>query len=356
MESFEIQKSNFFSFINRIAPKEKIAIIAHANCIDGMASAIFMVELLKKKYPSLPSPLIHFLHYRAGTLDSLEGPFKKEGINKVCILDLNVDYNILEEFEKFRSSFDVLFVDHHPLNPKLRLSDQVIKTHKDDCTALVLYRFGEGLIDEKKGSWLACVAAVSEFSYKKEENVNFIQKYYPSFTVDAIEHSEILKVVNKMGSLVIYYAEDCLAAYEIILHDKREKIEEAHKKVSAEIERALKDFEQNAESVFDRKLYFYFLQSKYDIDSKLSTMLSLKYKGATIIVCSGVEKDILHVSSRNNGDNLAYPMHEMIRAGIKGLENALGGGHAAATGGSFLRKDLATFKEQVKEFVKTWIK
>src|SRR3989344_4689114 len=133
MESFEIQKSNFFSFINRIAPKEKIAVIAHANCIDGMASAIFMVELLKKKYPSLPGPSIHFLHYRAGVLEKLEAPFKKEGIQKVCILDLNVDCDILEEFEKFRSKFDVLFVDHHPLNPMLRLSEQVIKTHKDDC-------------------------------------------------------------------------------------------------------------------------------------------------------------------------------------------------------------------------------
>ena len=171
MQDFEKHKSNFFSFINRIQPQEKIAIIAHANCIYGMTSVVFLIEIVKKKYPSLPDPSIYFLPYKAGTLDNLEAPLKKNGITKVCILDLNADWNIPIEFEKFRETFDVLFVDHHPLYPQLRMNEKVIKTHKDDCTALVMYRFGEGLIDYKKWSWLACVAEVSEFSYKNEESL-----------------------------------------------------------------------------------------------------------------------------------------------------------------------------------------
>ena len=104
MQDFEKHKSNFFSFINRIQPQEKIAIIAHANCIDGMTSVVFLIEIVKKKYPSLPDPSIYFLPYKAGTLDNLEAPLKKNGITKVCILDLNADWNIPIEFEKFRET------------------------------------------------------------------------------------------------------------------------------------------------------------------------------------------------------------------------------------------------------------
>ena len=353
MQHFEKHKSNFFSFINRIQPQEKIAIIAHANCIDGMTSVVFLIEIVKKKYPSLPDPSIYFLPYKAGTLDNLEAPLKKNGITKVCILDLNADWNIPIEFEKFRETFDVLFVDHHPLYPQLRMNEKVIKTHKDDCTALVMYRFGEGLIDYKKWSWLACVAAVSEFSYNNEENLKFIQKHYPSFTKETRENSDILQIVHKMGSLVIYYGEDSLKAYKILVNNDTEKIEKIHKEVSAEIEKKIKDFAQNAEAHYGGKLYFYFLQSKFDIDSKLSTILSLKYLGATIIVLAERDNNIFHVSTRNHADPLIYPMNEMLRTGVKGLQGALGGGHPNASGGSFLRKDLDKFKEQIKEYVKS---
>ena len=123
------------------------------------------------------------------------------------------------------------------------------------------------------------------------------------------------------------------------------------------MERCLKDFEKNAESHFDKHLYFYFFKSRFSLGSKMSTILSVRHKGSTIIVFSEVEgTDMIKAGIRNNGEPLKYTMTDLVRAGITGLENAMGGGHAPASGGSFLRKDLDKFKEQVKIFVKEKIK
>lgn len=356
MQDFERHKSNFFSFMETFGPKEKIAILSHQNCVDGMASAVFLVEIIKKKCPSLPSPTVMFLPYKIGCLENLEEQLKKKKIAKVFVLDVNLDVNLLEEFERFREKFDVCFIDHHPLNPKLRMDEKTIKTHTDDCTSLTLYRFGEGLIDEKRWSWLACVAAVSEFSYKNEDNLKFIQMQYPSFKVEE-KNSEVWALVDKLGSLIIYYSSDSLKAYEVIVKRDFEKIEVIHSEVSAEMERNLKDFEDNAESLYSKQLYFYLITSRFDLGSKMSTLLSVRHKGSTVILFSETEgTNLIRVSTRNNGTPLRYTMPDLLRAGIAGLQNAIGGGHAPAAGGSFLRKDLATFKERVKAFVKAKIK
>ena len=351
MDNFVKHKANFFSFLNSIGKNDKVGIIAHGNCLDGMASTVFMVEILKKKYPSIAVD-INFISYTAGSLDKLWDKYSKDGIKKVFVLDLNVDVGLFDEFEKMRKRFDVLLVDHHPLNPNLIIDEKIIKTPSVDCTSLVIYQFGDGLIDYKKWSWLVCCASVSEFSWKKEENLKFIQKHYPAY-VPGDENSELLKLVKKINSLVVYYSKDSLKAYEIILNKDFDKIEKIHAEIDAEIDRILKDFEKNAENNFDGKLYFYFFKSRFSLGSNISTILSIMKKNSTIVIFSEIEgTDMIKASARNNGEPLRYSMNDMLKSGVVGFEKSMAGGHAPASGGSFLSKDLNKFKEQVKEFVK----
>jgi len=350
VEEFEKYKKQFNSFLDNLGSEEKVGIIAHANCTDGMASTVFLVEILKKRYPLLKSNIM-FLSYTAGALDKLGERYLNEGISKAFVLDLNADVSLFDEFENFRKKFDVLFIDHHPINPKLIIDNKVIKTISADCTSLTLFRFGEGLIDYDVWSWLVCIACVSEFSWKKEENLKFIQKYYPSY-VPGDESSDLLKLVHKINSLVTYYSKDSMKAYQIILDKDFDKINLIHEEVNAETSRCLKDFEENAEVYFDKHLYFYFFKSRFSIGSTVSTILSVMHRGSTIIILSEVEEtDLMKVSARNNGEPLLYSMNEMLKSGVVGLEGAMAGGHAPASGGSFLRKDIDKFKEQVKEFV-----
>ena len=355
MHDFEKHKKQFFTFLDKIERNEMVGIIAHANCLDGMASVVFVVDVLKKKYPSVKAD-INFVSYSLGTLDKLSEKFVKIGIKRVFILDLNVDVSLFDEFERMRKKFEVLLVDHHPSNPKFKIDEKVIKTPSVDCTSLVIYKFGNGIIYEKEWAWLVCVASVSEFSWKKDETLKFIQKHYPDY-VPGDENSDLLKLAHKINSLVVYYSKDSLKAYEIISNKKFDKIEEIHKEVDSEIERNLDDFEKNAESHSNKQLYFYFFKSKFSLGSNLGTALSIRYKFSTIVVFSEIEgTQLVKVSARNNGIPLPYSMNDMLKAGIEGLENSMAGGHAPASGGSFMKKDLDRFKENVKRFVKSKIK
>jgi len=352
MSEFEKHKTNFFNFIDSIKHDDKVAIISHANCIDGMTSVIFMLEILKKKHSSI-KPAVHFCKYGAGNLSKIESKLVDEKTDKVLILDLNADMDMIDELNNLRNNFDVLFIDHHPIGPGLDINNKVIKTPTPDCTSLVLFRFGEGLIDYSKWSWLVCATAISEFSHNDKDNLKFIQKYYPSFTSED-KKSDIFNLMNKINSLTTYYSKDSMKAYEIILNKNMEKIEEIHNEVNIELQRCLDDFEKNSEKHFDNKLYIHFFKSKFPLGSTVSTTLSVKHKGATIVVFSDIEgTPLVKVSARNNGIPLPYHMNDLLRNATSGFESATAGGHNPASGGVFLRKDIDRFKKNVLEFVKS---
>ncbi len=351
MQDFEKHKTNFDNFLNKINPTEKVGILAHANCPDGMISTVFLVEILKRKFPNIPNPHISFIPYSIGILDKHESIFNREGVKKVFILDANVDIDLLDELERLRNSFDVLFIDHHPLSPKLRMDDQVIKTINHDCTSLVIYEFGKDILIENEWIELACIAAISEFSYKSEENLKFIQKHY-DFNIENMEKYEIFKKLLKVNSVIVYY-KDSLKAYELLMSKDQTQIERIHREVSEEFDRCMKDFEDNSEKHFNNHLYFHFFKSKFNLGSKVGTSFSVRHKGITSVIFSDIEgTSLVRVSTRNNADVLPYKMNEMLKAGIEGLENAIGGGHAPASGGSFMAKDIDKFKQNIIEFVK----
>ncbi len=351
MQDFEIHKKKFDSFLDRINENERIGILSHANCVDGMISVIFLVEILKKRFPNI-SYNIAFIPYKLGILDQYEGIFNREKINKVFILDANVDMNQLEETERFFDKFEVMFIDHHPTNSKLKITDKIIKTPSDDCTSLVMYNLGKEFLIDNYYKELACVAAISEFSFKNENNLKFIQKYY-DFNPEDYQDAKIFKKVLKLNSLITYYSNDSFRAYEIILKKDYLEIDKADKEISYDFDRCMRDFEENAQKYLNDKVFIHFLNPKYSIGSRLSTALSVKHTNATIITLSEIQgTNLIKVSGRNNSKDLNYDLGDMIRAGIKGLDNAIGGGHPRAVGGSFMKKDLETFKKNIIEFVR----
>lgn len=352
MQDFEKHKHNFDKFLGKIDPTEKIGILSHSNCVDGMISAVFLMEILKKKFPNMSKPFVSFIPYGIGVLDRHTVILNKEGIKKVFILDANVDMNQFEETQRFFENFDVMFIDHHPLSPELKLNEKIIKTHSDDCTSLVLYNLGREFLKEDYWTELVCIAGISEFSYQNEENLRFIQSNY-DFDPKNYQTAEIFQKVLKFNSLVTYYSKDSFKAYNFILNKDYAEIDRVNKEISAEFDRCVDDFEKNAERHFDNKLCFYFFKSKFSIGSRLGTALSVKHKNSTIIIISEIEgTNLFKVSTRNNSEDLVYPMNEMLRSAVKNLENGMGGGHDRASGGSFMAKDIDKFKQNIIEFVK----
>ena len=357
MNNFDKHVKIFNSFVDNINENEKVAIIAHAKCNDGMVSSIFLNEILRSKYPSLHKPLLLFRDYDLSLFDNLSGILKKDGVNKVFILDICINNEIAVQFEQFCNDFDVCYVDHHPSNASLPFVKNLIKTETPDCTSLMIYKFGEKYLNKKSFNELLCAAMVSEFSYVKKENLAILQKFYPDFTVEKISLSKPFALSSSIGSAAIYYKNDTALAYELLSNFRFSEIDSIHKEVSEEVEKHLKAFEKT-ESYFDKKLFFYRFESHLSIGSRLSTILSVKYPNAVIIVFSASDSNpsLIKVSSRCQIEPLPYSMSDLLKAGTKGFENATTGGHVRASGGSFLKKDLEVFKKQVIRFVEEKIR
>ncbi|MSS74422.1 hypothetical protein EXS72_02160 [Candidatus Pacearchaeota archaeon] len=363
MNNFDNQQELFFDFIKNINSNEQIGIITHAKCNDGMISAILLNGILKNKIPSLLKPKLFFRNYGETIFEGLTKILKSENIKKVFVLDLGITRETVSQFKQFCDDFEVFYIDHHPSDESLLFVKNIIKTESADCTALTIYRLGENILNEKNYCELVCAAAVSEFSYQKIDNLKFLQKYYPSLNVENIKLSRPFEMADALGSVNLYYRDNPPKAYELVSNLQFLEIEKIHNLVSAEIEKHLENF-KDTESYFENQkidepqLFFYECNSIFSINSKLSTILSTKFTNSIIIILSNSDSDssLKTVSARSQIEPLPFSMSDLLKAGIAGLEKSVAGGHVRASGGSFLRKDLEIFKEQIKEFVRLRIK
>src|SRR3989344_8397829 len=259
MADFDAQKKRFLSFVGSIEKDEEVCIVAHAKCNDGMISAIFLSEILKKF--GLFKQTILFRDYGLGIFKELTGVLKPKGVKRVFILDLGVNHEAVLQFKQFCKEFDVFYIDHHPSDVSLSFVNNLIKTESADCTSLTIYRLGDGALNKKYFTELLCAALVSEFSYQKPENLKLLQKHYLGISKDNIALSEPFKLSNKLGSVVLYYKDNTAKAYELISQLNFSEIDAIHNEVSAEVDRNLKEFNK-AESYFNNKLYFYNFKSR----------------------------------------------------------------------------------------------
>jgi nanoRNase/pAp phosphatase (c-di-AMP/oligoRNAs hydrolase) len=142
-------------------------------------------------------------------------------------------------------------------------------------------------------------------------------------------------------------------AFEIIKNRNFEKMKQINIEISQDIDKAIDSFSK-IRSFCKNSLYFYEINSRFDIALAVSTILSVKNVGKTIIVFlrDSFDKNKVKISSRNEGNPIIYSIRELMDFGTKGLSDATSGGHIPAAGGIILKKDIKLFKERVIAFVK----
>ncbi|MEK6846785.1 MAG: DHH family phosphoesterase [Nanoarchaeota archaeon] len=356
MDGLEKHRGIFFSYLRSIGKNEKIGIVAHGKCNDGMISSIFLTEILKKLDYS-EKPLLIFADYGLNVFDELGEKFKYERINKVFVLDLCINPEIAEQFKKFCSDFNVCYIDHHPSDADISFVKNIIKTESADCTSLDVYKLGNDVLNKKYFNELLCAAMVSEFSFDKPENLRLLQEYYPDITKENVRmNSKPFLLSNKIGSVVLYYKDESLRAFDIVSNMESNEINKIHEIITDELEKLVNSFNK-AESHFGGRLFFYKIHSRFAIDSMISTILSTRHTNSAIIVFLDHDKDksLIKISARFQAEPLPFLMNDMLKFGINGLENATAGGHARASGATIRKKDIDQFKKQVISFVNSGI-
>lgn len=343
MEYLIGSKKEFLEFIDSV--KGNIAFLTHSD-LDGIASVIFLEEILKEKGLEENLKFIEFLDYKKEIFGEIFSVLKKKKISNVFITDLSPENVDLEGFEKLRKEFNVFSIDHHPIG-KLNDKKRIIKTKTSYCSALTCYELGEGIIDEKEWKWLAQLAAISDMSYKNPEVLKFLQEDYPNITEENIHNSEIGKITSMINSAIIYFDKDIEKVYDKIKGKKIKEFEKYDKEIKKEIDKWIKKYEKEAEYYPEQDLYFYYYNPKFGIRSTVTTIISNKEPDKTFISAGEIpkDKDFVSVSARNQSGK--RDMNQLMKKGVLGLENSTAGGHIPAAGGTLMKKDIEKFKKNI---------
>lgn len=330
---------DFLEFLNRLTKKDKIAIITHID-LDGIASAILMREILKQKKLKISS--LNFINYHEGMFEEVEKNFKK-GTNKIFILDINPESDI-EKFHDLRSRYDVFLIDHHPFKIEI---ENMIKTKSEDCVTFAIFELAgrEFYLDEWKE--LICATMIAEFSYNSKSNLQFLQEHYPSINSGNVDYSVPGEISKKISSALIYLKGSEQNVFDLVLHKKFKKLDKYHFIIEQEIQNGIEQFEKEAEFFPKKNLYFYYYSPAFGITSVVTTILSVRDKKKTFVFVSNIKSnpDFVKVSCRNQSGK--EDLNQLMKKGVKGLENATGGGHIKAAGAMFMKKDLSKFKENI---------
>ncbi len=332
-------KQEFYDFVSSIHKNEKIAVISHTD-LDGISSAIFLKEILSGFGLSFSE--IYFVSYSKDLFEKLELELKDKGIAVVFISDINADS--FSYFEEFRKKFKVFLIDHHPFLENLVNKKNIIKTSTPDCSSLTIFRLGCDYIDDEEWAWLVCAAMFTDYSYKKKENLEFIKKYYPEVNFENISSSTPGINGRKISNALIYYKGNEKIVFDTLLKKDLDKISEVSNIVEEEINLWVGKYFDIAEFHPEKNLYLAFIDSKFDVVSPVTTIVS-KYKPESAFVSIFLEKDSFKISARNQEGNI--DVNNLLRKASRELDDAIAGGHSVAAGATIDKKDLSKFKENL---------
>ncbi len=335
-------EKTFEDFISSISKEDKVGIIVHKSDLDGHASGIFLEEILKSKgIKSIQIILKSISPNETGLLSELKGL----NLDKLIVADIPLEsYGELEELQK---EFDLLLIDHHPIQNEIRNQQGVIKTNSSDCASWTIYSLGTKLklLSSEKWKKLVQIALYSEFSYKgQNEKLSFIQKDFPEITEENIRNSEIGKLGDAISQTIIYFEENLEKAYQLIKNLDFKRVLKYSQTVKEEIERLKKEFEEKAEFHEKERIYFFETLSRLKVESFLATEISQENPDCIYFIFKEKEGTYKFSTRCQSG---RVDLNSLIKKSIEGLENAGGGGHAKASAGYILKEDLRKFKENL---------
>ncbi len=345
IEYLKGSKKEFFEFVDLITFRDKIAILTH-NDLDGIASAVFLEKILEKK--NLKIEYIDFLSINPNMIKEVIYTLEGKGITKVFFCDLGVDSIDFEGYVELRTKMDVFLIDHHPMSSNVYGFNKIIKTISEDCSALTVFDLGREVFDSSEWDWLLCSTLFSEFSYNKSENLEYIMKIYPEVSLENISSSVPGRIARKISSALVYYKMNVSYVYDLIKKRDLEELDRIHDIIEEEVDRIVEDFSDKKEFFPEEKVYFYEIDSKYELTSYVSSLIS-KIKPDYSFIFYRRTNGVMKISARNQGKN--EDMGSLMQYACNGLEEASGGGHFPAAAARIKSEDFQKFKNRIMEYL-----
>jgi single-stranded DNA-specific DHH superfamily exonuclease len=337
-------KKEFHDFVNLITHNDRVAVLSHID-LDGLASAIFLEEILEKK--NIAINYLDFLDIHSDMLKEVLVKLDESNISKVFICDIGSDSIDPEGLHDLQMAFDVFMIDHHPINEEYPDKRNMIKTSSNDCSALTIFDLGKDLLDVKEWNWLVCSAIFSDFSHKKLSHLNYIQEVYPGISIENISSSTPGINARKINSALIYYNHNRLYVYDLVKNRRMNEISEIHELMEEEVDKIVEGFTFAAEHYPDKNLHVYQFESKFNLVSTVSSLISKMRPMDSFVLIQRLSGGVVKASARNQEMN--RDMGLLMKKCTHDLVGASGGGHRAAASAKFMIEDFEEFKRRLVE-------
>jgi single-stranded DNA-specific DHH superfamily exonuclease len=345
-------------FINNIDGKK--AAVIFDNDGDGIGSAAMIAKFLKtifKKYPEAISKTSDLYFITKEIFQRLRK------FDFIITLDIAFDEKP-EHILKLAKKSKILVIDHHQIHENLNKYKNIVHINPElwqtkfpsykYCVSKIVYDIISKISNTENLEWLTGIGIVND----KCEDVwkDFLNRTCKKYKISLRE----LKLVNDIITSGYYYSgikgakigyQACLEAsspLDILSAStpSSKKLKNFYNSIEREIVSITKNWKKNAEVFEDKKLIILELNTKFSVNSPISTKISTEKPDYTVIVARKKGKETF-ISLRRQDKKINCG--ELASSAIKNLKNAKGGGHIPAAGASIMSKDWKIFRKRILE-------
>ncbi|OGI12271.1 hypothetical protein A3K64_03020 [Candidatus Micrarchaeota archaeon RBG_16_36_9] len=346
-------------FIKNINEK---TMIIFDNDGDGIGSAAIFAKTFKTIFGKYPEFALKTDDY---SFISEKIFRKRKKLDFIVTMDIPFDEKP-EYILKFAKKSKVLIIDHHQVHENMNrytnivhINPEFFKTEIPSykyCVSKLVYDIISKICNIESLDWLAGIGILND----KCEDVwkEFMENIYKKYNITQAE----LKIVNDIITSGYHYSglkgaskgyEACLEAKSPrdILESKTinsKRLKKFYDAIEKEINNILLSWRKKAEIFNDKKLIILKINSKFLLNSPISTSISMEKPDYTVVV-AGKRGNAMHISLRRQDKKINCG--KLAADATNNLKNAKGGGHVPAAGASIMSKDWEIFRKRVLEML-----
>lgn len=349
----------FKNFINNLNNEDKIGLIYH-NDADGITSGVILAKALKR-YKNIEIKYLIPPDKDYDIKDEFILDLKRKKINKLIIVDMSLDKEKIQ-LEKISRFSDILIIDHHPKNNQIT-NNKITIIKSEDITkkyypcAKLVYDLFNNLVEITDLDWISCIGIIGDMGYKPwKDFVNKTLKKYNEPVPNQIMKTKLSKLVGYITAATCCDYKNLNQTFNKVYNAKNmnELLNSDLKKYKIQFSKELNYWlnkHTEAKEIL-KDLYLLKITPKYNMNSPISTAMSLKYffNKTLIIISEYPNEKKLHISLRRQDQKI--DMGQLIKDMHKKSEFIKGGGHAPAAGGSLPKNKFKHFEKILKETYK----
>jgi single-stranded DNA-specific DHH superfamily exonuclease len=329
---------------------------------DGIGSAVIMAKAVKRAFNSSPNsiPRSHGKSLVTRELiDKIKGKF-----DLIAFLDIAAD-EIPEYVEELAQKSKVLILDHHLVRKDMNgkrvahlnssMWQKKIPSHRY-CTSKMAYDLCSRFVDIQDMDWLAAMGILNDMADKSwkpflkevfsRNKITFEQLR----TVNNIVTSSYQFSKNKDIMVSFQACLEALSPFDILYArtDNAKMLKGFYDVIENEIKSVMKSWKEKADISDSKKLIMLELDSRFSINSTISTLISIDRPHYTVMVARKNGKSV-SISLRRQDKKV--DCNKLAKELIEDLENANGGGHVPAAGIKIMAKDWNTVKKRAQDIL-----